>query len=141
VRWRPTTAKPLNFKTAQHPQTAFGVVKDKIPRRGRVGGVVSNFRPPNHFDSTRMAQNLHTISMTTSFRANVSWFIKFGVHLNYPGETGAHIDAGPGGLHMTAIARALFRGLEDEIENLQAVALFSGIGLLVSLFLLLRGWI
>ena len=42
---------------------------------------------------------------------------------------------------MTAIAKALFRGLEDEIENLQTVALFSGTGLLVSLFLLMKGWI
>ena len=41
---------------------------------------------------------------------------------------------------MTAIARALFRGLEDEILNLQTAAIFSGIGLLISLLLLLSGW-
>jgi hypothetical protein len=42
---------------------------------------------------------------------------------------------------MTALAKALLGVAEDEIEALQTLALFSGTGLLASLFLLLRGWI
>jgi hypothetical protein len=42
---------------------------------------------------------------------------------------------------MTALAKALFRGLDDEIETLQTLAIFCGTGLLASLFLLLKGWI
>jgi hypothetical protein len=67
--------------------------------------------------------------------------MKFHTQLNYPDKIGGQPGAGFWGLPMTAIARALFRGLDDEIENLQTVALFSGIGLLVSLSLLLKGWI
>jgi hypothetical protein len=42
---------------------------------------------------------------------------------------------------MTALAKALLGVVEDEIEDLETVAIFCGIGLLVSLVLLLRGWI
>jgi hypothetical protein len=42
---------------------------------------------------------------------------------------------------MTALAKALLGVVEDEIEDLQTVAIFCGAGLLVSLVLLLRGWL
>jgi hypothetical protein len=42
---------------------------------------------------------------------------------------------------MATLAKALLGVVEDEIEDLQTVAIFCGTGLLASLFLLLRGWI
>ena len=42
---------------------------------------------------------------------------------------------------MAALAKALLGVVEEEIEDLQTVAIFCGTGLLVSLFLLLSSWI
>jgi hypothetical protein len=42
---------------------------------------------------------------------------------------------------MAALAKALIGAAEGEIETLQTLIIFSGSGLLASLFLLLRGWI
>lgn len=40
---------------------------------------------------------------------------------------------------MTAIAKVLFRGTEEDVEAFQNVAIFCGGGLLASLLMLLRG--
>jgi hypothetical protein len=79
--------------------------------------------------------------MTAGIRAGVSWFMEFAVRLNYHAGAGLHFDAGLLRAQMAAFAKALFGVAEEEIEDVQTVAIFCGAGLVAGLCLLLSGWI
>jgi predicted molibdopterin-dependent oxidoreductase YjgC len=59
--------------------------------------------------------------------------------LGYTCQTDLHPGAEPWRLPMTAIAKVLSRASGTRDETFQTVAIFCGVGLLVSLFLLLTG--
>jgi hypothetical protein len=57
----------------------------------------------------------------------------------YTCQTDLHTEAELWGLQMTALAKVLSRAPGTQDETLQTVAIFCGVGLVVSLFLLLSG--